>query len=269
MSMRILAVSTLVIASACAGSTIAPPSSDVASPSNRVPAVPVAKAPRGEWRLVDVGPDEADSEQVTIAWCAPGANRCKTKIPITTGGRFESLLQPEDGTLWAMHVHPGGDCEIVACVSDDDMHWCNGSVSSCNANNGSLVALQGNRVLYRGSGGSGISTASLFINAPVAIWSSVHNADELSPSKRYLLVGEPVGGQVFAAIGRLVVVDLLATDVDNEIARIDIPPGVDVTARWLGESLDLVWSGGHRRVPLSGAGRPSADDDSLWRPFSQ
>lgn len=154
-----------------------------------------------------------------------------------------------------------GDCEIYICFDEA----CSPPVeSSCNPNNGSLRWLPMGRFLYTGGGGSGISVASLFGREGETLWSSMHIASELSPSRRYLLLGSSSSNQIFAEIDQIEVIELRG---GQTVKTVSVPTGADVHAEWVGDAVKLTWTGGKRQVPLKGAGRLGKDDGE-WRPFS-
>jgi hypothetical protein len=178
-----------------------------------------------------------------------------------------------NGGLWLFHVATSPDgamatdnpCLVVMCLSDGTDHHCRTDEVTCNPNSGSLTALPVGTVLYRGGAGSGVSAARLYSESGLVLWTSLHVGHELSPSGRYLLVGEARSKEIFAPIDTLTVVDLRNGET---AAQVDVPKEADVRATWGGDVLLLVWPGGEKRVALDGAGKPGAERAGDWRPFS-
>jgi hypothetical protein len=213
----------------------------------------------GGWRLVE---KPFTQDAVAIAWCPAETPGCEVWYGPVERGRFTQVTAGEGG-LRLFHATSAAEsangrdvsCEVVFCVNDEAGHYCRADEVTCNANSGTLTALPSGTVLYRGGAGSGVSAARLYDERGLVLWTSLHVADELSSSRRYLLVGGASSGTLFAPIDTMTVVDLRNGEA---VAQVEVPADTEVRATWGGQALRLVWRGGEKRVVLDEAGQRRA-----------
>jgi hypothetical protein len=219
-------------------------------------------ATRGEWRITTVL-----EAPVGVVWCPMDSDFCE-QIHGGRGFTLRNVVRSPDRQGVAFFQTNKGDsvkgdsCEFYICVEQ----MCGSPVDSvCNPNNSSLRWLPSGSLLYRGSGGSGISVGALYGRDGRELWSSVYVADELSPSMRYLLVGYNSSHQVFAAIDSIQILDL---ETLKSVEKVPVPPGKPIRAVWVDGGVQLKWSGGGRKISLKKSGKPG-NIDLGWQPFSK